>query len=95
MTSRIRREDLVFSHPFRLRGWKDPHPAGTYALETEEELIEGLSFAAYRRVATTLTRETTPGGHCRQVIPVEPADLEAAVAAERLLAGTSPILPQT
>ena len=95
MTSRIRRETLVFSRPFRLRGWKEPHPAGTYALETEEELIDGLSFTAYRRVGTTLTREATPGGHCRQVIPVDLADLEAAVAAERVQAGTLPVLPQT
>jgi hypothetical protein len=87
VNSRIRHEDLVFSRPFRLRGWKDPHPAGTYAVETEEELIEGLSFPAYRRVGTTLTREATPGGHCRQVIPVEPADIETAVAAERLATG--------
>lgn len=83
MTSRTRREDLVFSRPFRLRGWKEPHPAGTYILETEEELIEGLSFAAYRRVGTTLTRKATPGGHTRQVIPVDLADLDSAVAAER------------
>ncbi|TDH59861.1 hypothetical protein E2C06_25115 [Dankookia rubra] len=95
MNSRIRREDLVFSRPFRLRGWKDPHPAGTYALETEEELVDGLSFTAYRRVATTLTREPTSGGQCRQVIPVDLADLEAAVAAEQALAGSPPILPQT
>jgi hypothetical protein len=87
VTSRIRSEDLVFSRPFRLRGWKEPHPAGTYALEMEEELIEGLSFPAYRRVGTTLTREATPGGHCRQVIPVELADLEVAVAAERAATG--------
>ena len=90
VTSRIRREDLVFSRPFRLRGWKEPHLAGAYALETEEELIDGLSFTAYRRVGTTLTREATPGGHCRQVIPVEPADLEVAVAAERALADAPP-----
>lgn len=95
MTSRIRREDLVFRHPFRLRGWKEPHPAGTYALETEEELIDGLSFTAYRRIGTTLTREATPGGQCRQVIPVELADLERAVAAERVLAGAPPAIPQT
>ncbi|WP_431271853.1 hypothetical protein [Dankookia sp. P2] len=94
MTSRIRRETLVFSRPFRLRGWKEAHPAGTYALETEEELIDGLSFTAYRRVGTTLTREATPGGHCRQVIPVELADLDAALAAERALAGAPPATPQ-
>jgi hypothetical protein len=95
VTRRIRREDLVFSRPFRLRGWKETHPAGTYALETEEELIDGLSFTAYRRVATTLTREATPGGQCRQVIPVELADLEKAMAAERVPAGAPPIDPQS
>jgi hypothetical protein len=87
VTNRIRSEDLVFGRPFRLRGWKEPHPAGTYALETEEELIEGLSFPAYRRVGTTLTRKETPGGHCRQVIPVDLSDLESALAAERAAAG--------
>jgi hypothetical protein len=95
VTSRIRRETLVFSHPFRLRGWKEPHAAGAYALETEEELIDGLSFTAYRRVGTTLTREATPGGHCRQVIPVDAADLELAVAADRALADAPPAIPQT
>ena len=95
MTSRMRREILVFSRPFRLRGWKEPHPAGAYALETEEELIDGLSFSAYRRVGTTLTREATPGGQCRQVIPVDLADLEAALAAERVLAPAPPAIPQT
>ena len=90
MNSRIRREDLVFSRPFRLRGWKEPHAAGAYALETEEELIDGLSFTAYRRVATTLTREATPGGHCRQVIPVDPRDLDAALAADRAPAAAQP-----
>jgi hypothetical protein len=83
VTSRIRSETLVFSRPFRLRGWKQPHPAGTYAMETEEELIEGLSFPAYRRVGTTITREASAGGYLRQVIPVEPDDLARAIATER------------
>ena len=52
----------MFSRPFRLRGWKEPHPAGVYALETEEALIDGLSFIAYRRVGITLTRQAIPGG---------------------------------
>jgi hypothetical protein len=29
-------------------------PPGTYAVNADEELIEGLSFLAYRRVATTI-----------------------------------------
>jgi len=30
-------------------------PAGIYDVETVEEQLEGLSFVAYRRVATTIT----------------------------------------
>jgi hypothetical protein len=30
-------------------------PAGAYDIITDEELIEGLSFASYRRIATMIT----------------------------------------
>jgi hypothetical protein len=53
--------------------------AGTYIVETLEEVIEGLSFVAYRRVSTT--RVTTDKGYgegARQVITIDPRDLEAA-----------------
>jgi hypothetical protein len=90
VTSRTSREDLVFHRPFRLRGWSQPHPAGTYALETEEELIEGLSFPAYRRVGTTLTRATSQGGQLRQVIPVEPAEIAAVLAADQAQGDAAP-----
>jgi len=30
-------------------------PAGAYEIVTDEELIEGLSFASYRRIATMIT----------------------------------------
>lgn len=56
MPNRTRSEDVAFKRASLLKGWAEPHPAGTYAVETEEELIEGLSFPAYRRVSTTLTR---------------------------------------
>jgi hypothetical protein len=83
MTNRIRHETVVFAHPFHLRGWPAPQPAGTYVLETEEEEIQGISFSAYRRVSTTITREASRGGHCRQVIPVDPLDLDAARLADQ------------
>lgn len=90
MSSRIRREALVFRHPFRLHGWTERQPAGTYAMETEEALIEGLSFPAYHRIATTLTRDSTAGGACRQVLPVDPRELEALLAADRAAPGDAP-----
>ena len=49
---RTRRETVTFARPFRLRGVDEAQPAGAYTVETDEEPIEGLSFMAYRRVAT-------------------------------------------
>ena len=50
MTIRSRREAVTFKHPFRIRGIDRLLPAGTYQIITDEESIEGLSFAAFRRV---------------------------------------------
>jgi hypothetical protein len=74
---------MVFRRPFRLRGWSEAQPAGTYVVETEEEPIEGLSFAAFRRVSTTIAREVLPGA-TRQTIPVDPVDLARAQAADQV-----------
>ena len=80
MLNRTRREDIVFRRPFSLKGWAEPQPAGTYSVETDEELIEGLSFPAYRRVATTITRRTNRAGGLVQAIPVDPRELAEARA---------------
>ena len=55
MTIRSRRETITFRHPFRIRGIERLLPAGAYEVVTDEEKIEGLSFAAWRRVATMIT----------------------------------------
>ena len=83
MPNRTRREDVVFKRPFLLKGWVEPHPAGTYDVETEEELIEGLSFPAYRRLSTTITRRPTKPGALVQAIPIDPRELAEARAADR------------
>ena len=82
MLNRTRREDMVFRQSFFLEGWSEPLPAGTYAVETEQELIEGLSFPAYRRVSTTITRQAGHAGAFLQVIAVDPRDLARAKAAD-------------
>jgi hypothetical protein len=78
--NRTRREDIVFRRPFSLKGWAEPQPAGTYSVETDEEIIEGLSFPAYRRVTTTITRRTGRAGAPIQAIPVDPRELAEAQA---------------
>jgi hypothetical protein len=54
MTIRSRRETVTFKHPFQLRGVDRLLPAGAYEVITDEEMIEGLSFASFRRVATMI-----------------------------------------
>lgn len=49
-----RREVVTFKHPFRIRGIDRLLPAGDYEVITDQEKIDGLSFAAFRRVATMI-----------------------------------------
>jgi hypothetical protein len=54
VTTRSRRETVHFKHPFRIKGVDRLLPAGAYEVVTDEEMIEGLSFPCFRRVATML-----------------------------------------
>ena len=54
MTTRSRHETITFQHSFRIRGIDRLLPAGAYEVITDEEMIEGLSFPAFRRVATMI-----------------------------------------
>jgi hypothetical protein len=80
MHERTTRKSVTFRHPFALAeagGKLDP---GTYIVETLEELIEGLSFVAFRRVSTTIEiTSKTYGKAQRQVIAIEPSELEGAL----------------
>ncbi len=55
MTIRSRHETVTFQHPFRIRGIDRLLPPGSYEVITDEEMIEGLSFPVFRRVATMIT----------------------------------------
>lgn len=54
MTMRSRRETVTFKHPFQIKSIDRLLPAGDYEVITDEEMIEGLSFASFRRVATMI-----------------------------------------
>ena len=58
MTLRTSRRTVAFTRAFSLRGVDGVQPAGTYTVETDEELLESLSFPVYRRVATTIDRRS-------------------------------------
>jgi hypothetical protein len=52
--TRSRRETVTFKHPFRIKGIERQLQAGAYEVVTDEEMIEGLSFPSFRRVATLI-----------------------------------------
>jgi hypothetical protein len=80
MTTRTRRKTVVFSHPFRLKGIDRALPPGDYEVVTDEELIEGLSFAVYRRVSTAIIVPAQPHqASSVEMVAIAPRDLESAL----------------
>lgn len=82
--SRTTHTTVTFVHPFSLPGFKTLFPAGTYGIDTTEDLIEGLSFMAYQRVATELHYRTEHGvPFVEKIFTIDPADLDAALAQDK------------
>ena len=79
ITARTSRKTVTFARPFLLSGIDEVQPAGTYTVETDEELVQGVSFPAYRRTATLIFLPSRPGGaFLEQVVDIDPLELEAA-----------------
>src|ERR1700757_5414838 len=68
MTVRTTSKTVTFMHPFNLSGTGEVQPAGTYTVETDEELLQASSIPAYRRIATLLRLERTTGRGLTQII---------------------------
>ncbi|HET8727573.1 MAG TPA: hypothetical protein VFO41_08705 [Alphaproteobacteria bacterium] len=80
MTTRTSSRTVTFTRPFSLSGVDGVQPAGTYVVETDEERLDGLSFPAYRRVATVIYL-APPAGRpgTSEIAAIDPAELEAAL----------------
>ena len=78
MIARSLSKTVVFSKPFLLKGIGRMLPAGKYRVVTDEELIEGLSFLAYRSVATMIfvPAQSSPGSV--EMETINPVDLQVA-----------------
>lgn len=78
---RVARETVTFAAPFKVEEPFGECPPGVYEVETVEELIDGLSFPAYRLVSTALVLPGPSGAprSCRMV-RVDPAIVQAARA---------------
>jgi len=79
MTTRTTSKTVRFARPFLLKGIDRTLPAGDYKVVTDEDLIEGLSFPAYRRMSTMIIIPADL--HRRssiEMVTVDPGDLQAA-----------------
>ena len=77
MTIRTIRRTIAFRRPFYLKGVDRLLPPADYRVMTDEELIDGLSFSAYRRVSTAIFVPAESGCAVEMVI-IDPFDLQAA-----------------
>jgi hypothetical protein len=80
MRVRTTSRTVTFTRPFVLSGIVEQQPAGTYTVETDEELLETASVPAYRRIATLIRLPGRPGSLVLgQVVDIDAAELAAAL----------------
>ncbi|MDR6759759.1 hypothetical protein J2Y48_005077 [Mycoplana sp. BE70] len=93
MIERTTETQITFEHPFVLGCLVAPLQAGTYRLVVDEELIEGLSFSAYRRVATHLEIPAiSTVTATRQFLRVSAAEIESALLKDAGIPTGNPVL---
>jgi hypothetical protein len=84
MTTRTIKRTVTFNRPFVLGGFDEELPAGSYSVETDEELLEGVSFPAYRRILTVISMPADPARPgVTQTLTVDANELDAALARDR------------
>lgn len=80
MAQRTTRSSITFKAPFRLTAFDSVLPAGTYDIDTEEEIVEGNERTVYIRVATLLYLRTHG---MVQTVTIDPNELQSAHATDR------------
>ena len=80
MTTRTTSRTVTFHHPFVLDGLAREVAAGTYLVETEEELMDTVLSPAWKRVSTVIRLRTAAG---IQDISIDPKQLTAALARDQ------------
>jgi hypothetical protein len=92
MTSRTTSRTVTFRYPFMLDGFDGVQPAGSYIVDTEEELLDTVLFQAWKR-ASTIIRLGGPGKI--QDVPVDPEQLNSALLQDRAQGDSCLPVPQT
>ena len=54
MTTRTITSQVTFRRPFLLNCFEALQPAGAYTVDTDEEMVDALTYPAWRRTGTTI-----------------------------------------
>ncbi len=85
MTVRTNKKTVTFKLPFVLEGSDEILPAGAYCVETDEELLEGISFTAYQRIRTVIRLQAQPKRPgVSRVLTIDPNVLEEAIKRDQV-----------
>lgn len=89
---RTSKTKITFNSPFVLTDSDHTFPAGVYDLETDEELLPGLSFQAYRRVASRIHIPADPDHKgTSHTFVLNPSELDLALERDKTV---QPVLDQ-
>jgi hypothetical protein len=88
MTVRTSKKTVTFRRPFLLDGFDEVLPAGAYDVETDEELVDGISFPAYRRILTLIHLHAMPESPgVTRVLTIDANELDAACERDQAVDG--------
>ena len=91
MSVRTTSKTVTFTHPFNLSGMEEMQPAGTYTVETDEELLQTSSLPAYRRISTLMRLPARSiGTMLTQIVETDPVELARALARDAQMNETMP-----
>ncbi|MBC2860353.1 hypothetical protein [Stappia sp. 28M-7] len=83
MTTRTTQSIVRFQTAFLLPDFVEPQPPGDYQVDRDEELIEGLSWIAWKRVGTFIHLPAIGVRTAiRQLVPIDPAQIDAVTEKE-------------
>ncbi|PDT83263.1 hypothetical protein [Sinorhizobium sp. BJ1] len=91
MFARTNHRRVHFTGPFWIPDLGEMVPPGDYDVDEDEELIEGISRLAYRRVATFIRLPATAENKFRmRLLAIAPEELDRLIAVDRHRAAISP-----
>lgn len=83
VTIRTIEKTVTFTRPFFLTAVGEIQSAGSYAVETEEELLQDVSFPAYRRIATRIYLHAPGDDRITGIATIDPEELEQALLKDK------------